>query len=67
MNCHTFVVPRITIADDQELRVSIDVDPDGNRALRLELFQPGRRTRRLQGPLWVNLRALETLRADFAF
>jgi hypothetical protein len=68
MTEHMFVVPRITIGDDQELRVAIDVDPDGNRALRLDLYPSGLpRARPLRGPLWVNLRALETLTADFAF
>lgn len=68
MTDHAFVVPRICIGDDQQLRVSVDIDPDGNRALRLELYRVGNsRSRRVQGPLWINLRALEALRADFAF
>jgi hypothetical protein len=68
MTAHNLVVPRISIEDDQELRVTVDIDPDGNRALRLEIYRSGRkRGRKVQGPLWINLRALEALRADFAF
>ncbi len=68
MASRTLVVPRIRIEDSQELRASVDIDPDGNRALRLEVHaRGGRRRPPLQGPLWINLRSLESLSADFAF
>jgi hypothetical protein len=68
MTNHSFVVPRIGIEDDQELRVTIDIDPDGNRALRLEVHRSGsRRGKPVRGPLWINLRALQSLQPDFAF
>jgi hypothetical protein len=68
MTKHSFVVPRIGIEDDQELRVSVDIDPDGNRALRLVVHRSGRKRGALvRGPLWINLRALQTLKPDFAF
>jgi hypothetical protein len=64
----TLVVPRVRIEDCQELRARVDIDPEGNRALRLEVHaeDTGKRAP-LRGPLWINLQALDSLRADFAF
>ena len=67
MTVHSFVVPRIGIEDDEELRVSIDIDPDGNRALRLEVHDSGGEDAKpVRGPLWINLHALQSLQPDFA-
>jgi hypothetical protein len=63
-----YVGPRMRIRGNEELRMRVDVDPDGNSALRVELFadsDTGPCSTR--GPLWINPHALKGLRADFDF
>jgi len=63
-----YVGPRMRIRGNEELRMRVDVDPDGNSALRVELFvdtDAGPCSNR--GPLWINPHALKGLGADFDF
>jgi len=62
------VAPRVPIREDEEMRVRLDIDPEGYLALRVELFaddDSGRVHRR--GPIWVNPHALNTLSPDLEF
>lgn len=63
-----YVGPRMRIRGNEELRMRVDVDPDGNSALRVELFvdtDEGPCSDR--GPLWINPHALKGVKADFDF
>jgi len=66
--CPAYVGPRMQLRSNEQLRMRVDVDPDGNCALRVELFvdaDEGACSKR--GPLWINPHALKGLRADFEF
>ena len=59
------VGPRVPIREDEELRLRIDIDPEGYRALRVELFvDDDSGLVHSRGPIWVNPHALNTLSAD---
>jgi len=62
------VAPRVPIREDEEMRVRLDIDPEGYRALRVELFvDDDSGVVRSRGPIWVNPHALTTLSADLEF
>ena len=59
---------RTLIPEGAELRVRVDVDPDGNRAIRIDRYHGSAAgLEHKHGPLWINACALNGVSADFCF
>jgi len=62
------VSPRMPIPEGAELRIRVEKDPDGNRAIRVDQYgTTDAGSERNGGPLWINAQALDGMRADFCF